>query len=44
MSVVPRRFQVFDTRDPDELAAALSRLVGRAWLDLRGRNAKFHGR
>jgi AraC-like DNA-binding protein len=38
------RFRIVDTCDPDELAAALSRLVGRAWLDLNGRNAKFHGR
>jgi AraC-like DNA-binding protein len=33
-----------DTRDPDELAAMISRLVGRTRLDLRGRNATFHGR
>jgi AraC-like DNA-binding protein len=38
------RFQVFDTRDPDELAAGLSRYLGTAWLDLRSRNAKLHGR
>jgi AraC-like DNA-binding protein len=38
------RFEVLDTRDPDELAAMFSRLVGRAQLDLHGRNAKIHGR
>ena len=37
-------FQVIDTRDPDELAAGLSRLFGRVWLDLHGRNAKLHAR
>jgi len=44
MSVLLKRFQVVDTRDPDEFAARLSRLVGRVWLDPPGRNAKFHGR
>ena len=39
-----KRFQVFDTRDPDELAARLSRLFGRARLDFPGRNAKLHCR
>ena len=38
------RFQIFDTRDPDELAAGFSTLFGRAWLELHGRNAKFHCR
>jgi len=37
-------FQVIDTRDPDELAAGLSRLFGRVWLDLHGGNAKLHAR
>ncbi|MFO1056564.1 MAG: AraC family transcriptional regulator [Dongiaceae bacterium] len=44
MSAPLQKFQVFDTRDPDELAAGLGRFFGRVRLDLRGRNAKFHGR
>jgi AraC-like DNA-binding protein len=44
VSVPVERFQVFDTRDPDELAARFSRLFGRAWVDLRGKNAKLHCR
>ena len=44
MSVVPRRFQVVGTHDPDEVVAGLSRLFGRAWLDLPGRNAELRGR
>nr|WP_294543342.1 AraC family transcriptional regulator [uncultured Rhodopila sp.] len=44
MSVPLKRVQVFDTRDPDELAAVLSELFGQACLDLRARNAKFHCR
>jgi AraC-like DNA-binding protein len=39
-----KSFQVFDTRDPDEFAAGLSRFAGRVWLDLSGKNAKFDGR
>jgi len=39
-----KTLQVFDTRDPDELAAGFSRLFGRVWLDLHGKNAKFHAR
>ena len=42
--VPPQRFQAFDTDDPDELATWLSRLFGRAWVDLQGCNAKFHCR
>jgi AraC-like DNA-binding protein len=37
-------FQVFETRDPDELAARFSQLFGRARVDLCGRNAKPHWR
>ena len=44
LSVPQTRFEVLDTRDPDELAEMLSRLVGRARLGLLGRNATFHGR
>ena len=44
MSVVPRRFQLVGTQDPDEIVVGLSRLFGRAWLDLRGRNAELRGR
>jgi AraC-like DNA-binding protein len=44
VSVPLERFQVFDTRDPDELAVRFSQFFGRAWVDLRGRNAKFHCR
>lgn len=44
MSVLLKTFELVDTRDPDELAVGLSRLVGRARLDLPGRNVKFHGR
>jgi AraC-like DNA-binding protein len=44
LSVPQTRFEVLDTRDPDELTEMLSRLVGRARLDLRGRNATFRGR
>lgn len=44
MSTSLNKFQVFVSRDPDELAARLSALFGRANLDLRGRNAKFHCR
>jgi AraC-like DNA-binding protein len=38
--VSPKRPEVFDTRDPDELIAQLNRSFGRTLLDLRGRNAK----
>jgi len=38
--VAPKRPEVFDTRDPDELIARLNRSFGRTLLDLRGRNAK----
>jgi AraC-like DNA-binding protein len=38
--VVPKRPEVFDTRDPDELIARLNRSFGHTLLDLHGRNAK----
>jgi len=44
LSVPQTRFEVLDTRDPDELGEMLSRLVGPARLDLSGRNTRFHGR
>lgn len=44
MPAPPKRFQVFDTRDPDELAGRLGRLFGRVRLELPGRNAGFCGR
>jgi AraC-like DNA-binding protein len=44
VSVPLKRLQVVDTRDPDEFAAGLGRLVGRVWLEPLGRNAKFHCR
>lgn len=44
MSVRLNKFQNFDTRDPDELAALLGGLFGGASLELCGRNAKFHCR
>jgi len=44
VSVSAEGFQDFETRDPDELAARLSQLFGRAQMDLRGRNAKPHWR
>jgi AraC-like DNA-binding protein len=44
VSVPVERFQVFETRDPDELTARFSHLFGRAWVDLSGRNTKFHCR
>ena len=44
MSVALKRFQVVDTRDPDEFAAGLGRLVGRVWLEPFGRKGAFHGR
>jgi AraC-like DNA-binding protein len=44
VSVPLKRFQVVDTRDPDEFAAGLARLVGRVWLEPFGRKGAFHGR
>jgi len=44
VSVALKRSQVVDTRDPDEFAAGISRLVGRVWLEPLGRNARFHCR
>ena len=44
MSILPGKFQVVDTCDSDELGVALRPLVGRAWLGLSSRNAKFHCR
>ena len=44
MSAPLEGFQIFDTRDPDEFKAELSRLFGRASLDLGGKNAKIHAR
>ncbi|MDI9849895.1 AraC family transcriptional regulator [Rhodoblastus sp. 17X3] len=44
MAIPANECQTFDTRDPDELAARLSSLFGRASLDLRGRNAPFRCR
>jgi hypothetical protein len=44
VSIPAERFQVFETRDPDELAARFSQLFGRAEVDLCGRNAKPHWR
>ena len=43
MSVLQTRLEVLDSRDPDELGEMISRLVGRARLDLGGRNTRFHG-
>jgi AraC-like DNA-binding protein len=39
-----KTFQVFSTRDPDELAARFSQLFGRARVDLLRRDAKPHWR
>jgi AraC-like DNA-binding protein len=44
VTVALKRFQVVDTRDPDEFAAGLGRLVGRVWLEPFGRRGAFHGR
>jgi len=44
VSVHLQRFQVVDTRDPDEFAAGLGRLLGRVWLEPLGRNARIHWR
>jgi AraC-like DNA-binding protein len=44
VSVPLKRSQVVDTRDPDEFAAGLGRLVGRVWLEPFGRKGNFHGR
>ena len=39
-----RRFEVVDTRDPDEFAAGLCRLVGRVSLEPFGDRGAFHAR
>ncbi len=44
MTVVPYKLQIVDTSDPDEFAVALGRLVGRVWLEPRGRKGDFHAR
>ena len=44
MTVALKTLQVVDTRDPDEFAAGLGRLVGRVWLEPLGRKGAFHAR
>ncbi len=44
VTVALKRFQVVDTRDPDEFAAGLGRLVGRVWLEPLGTKGGFHAR
>ena len=44
MTVALKRFQVVDTRDPDEFAAWLGRVVGQVRLEPFGRKGAFHGR
>jgi len=44
VTVALKRFQVVDTRDPEEFAAWLGRVVGRVRLEPFGRKAVFHGR
>jgi AraC-like DNA-binding protein len=44
VSIPPERSQSLETRDLDELAERLGPLVGRAWLDVHGKNTKFNCR
>jgi AraC-like DNA-binding protein len=39
-----RKFQLFDTRDPDELTSGFAHMFGSAKVDLPGRNVKFRSR